>query len=167
LVLHVDESARTASLVRQYTNYGIVTSSQGNLQLLPNGNAFIGWGAEPNYTEFDAAGAIVFDARFLSDNQSYRAYRLPWTGRPTDAPAIAAERAASQVTVYASWNGATEVRRWQVLVGPDPEPLTAAGSAPRRGFETAVVVKLGAGYVAAQALDAAGTVLGTSRALKI
>ena len=83
------------------------------------------------------------------------------------APAIAAERAASQVTVYASWNGATEVRRWQVLAGPDPEPLTAAGSAPRRGFETAVVGKLGAGYVAAQALDAAGTVLGTSRALKI
>jgi Arylsulfotransferase (ASST) len=167
MVLHLDESAHTASLVRQYTNYGILTSSQGNLQLLPNGNAFIGWGAEPNYTEFDATGAIVFDARFLGDNQSYRAYRLPWTGRPTEAPAIAAERAASQVTVYASWNGATEVRRWQVLAGPDPQALTAAGSAPRRGFETAVVAKLGAGYVAAQALDAAGTVLGTSRALKI
>jgi arylsulfotransferase ASST len=167
LLLHVDESARTASLVREYTNYGLTATSQGNVQLLPNGNVFIGWGALPNYTEFDAAGAIVLDARFLSANQSYRAYKQPWSGRPSEAPAIAAERGASQVTVYASWNGATEVARWQVLAGPDPQPLTAAGSAPRRGFETAMAVKLGAGYVAAQALDATGTVLGTSRALKI
>jgi hypothetical protein len=110
LLLHVDESARTASLVRQYTNYGIITTSQGNVQLLPNNNVFIGWGAEPNYTEFDAAGAIVFDARSLSDNQSYRAYRLPWTGRPTEAPSIAADRTASQVTVYVSWNVS---QRWR------------------------------------------------------
>jgi hypothetical protein len=58
------------------------------------------------------------------------------------------------------------VARWQVLAGPDPQLLTVAGSAPGRGFETAVVVKLGAGYVAAQALDRAGAVLGTSRAIK-
>ncbi len=167
LLLQVDESARTASLVREYTNYGLATTSQGNMQVLPNGNVFIGWGALPNYSEFDAAGAIVFDAKFLSQNQSYRAYRQPWQGRPTEAPAIAAERSASQVTVYASWNGATDVARWQVLAGTDPQLLTVAGSASRRGFETAVVVKVGAGYVAAQAVDGTGMVLGTSRAINV
>jgi hypothetical protein len=167
LLLQMDESARTASLVRQYTNYGLTTTSQGNMQVLPNGNVFIGWGALPNYTEFDAAGAIVFDARFLSENQSYRAYRQPWRGRPSDAPAIAADRAGSQVTVHASWNGATDVARWQLLSGSDPQLLRVAASAHRTGFETAVAMKLGPGHVAAQALDAAGTVLGTSRAIKV
>jgi hypothetical protein len=163
----MDESARTASLVRQYTNYGLTTTSQGNMQVLPNGNVFIGWGALPNYTEFDAAGAIVFDAKFLSENQSYRAFRQPWSGRPSDAPAIAAERAGSQVTVYASWNGATEVARWQVLSGSDPQLLRVAASAHRTGFETSVAMTLGSGYLAAQAVDAAGTLLGTSRAIKV
>jgi hypothetical protein len=167
LLLHVDEGTRAASLIRQYVNYGLITTSQGNMQVLPNGNVFIGWGALPNYTEFDAAGIIVFDARFLSQNQSYRAYRQPWRGQPSEAPAVAAERAGSQVTVYASWNGATDVARWQALSGPDPQQLTVAGSAPRRGFETAVTLKLGAGYVAAQAVDATGTVLAASRAIKV
>ena len=167
LLLHVDEGTRAASLIRQYVNYGLITTSQGNVQVLPNGNVFIGWGALPNYTEFDAAGTIVFDARFLSQNQSYRAYRQPWRGQPSEAPAIAAERAGSQLTVYASWNGATDVARWQALSGPDPQQLTVAGSAPRHGFETAVTLKLGAGYVAAQAVDATGTVLAASRAIKV
>jgi hypothetical protein len=71
------------------------------------------------------------------------------------------------VTVYASWNGATEVARWQVLSGSDPQLLRVAASAHRTGFETSVAMTLGSGYLAAQAVDAAGTLLGTSRAIKV
>jgi hypothetical protein len=40
LLLQVDEGARTASLVREYTDNGLATTSQGNMQVLPNGNVF-------------------------------------------------------------------------------------------------------------------------------
>jgi len=43
-----------------------------------------------------------------------RAFRLPWSGQPTDDdPAIVAELGADdEVTIYASWNGATEIATW-------------------------------------------------------
>jgi hypothetical protein len=71
--------------------------------------------------------------------------------------------------VYASWNGATEVASWRVLAGSSPAALRPAASAPRSGFETAIAVAgapAGA-YVAVQALDAAGTVLASSRAVRV
>ena len=42
------------------------------------------------------------------------------------------------MTVWASWNGATEVARWEVLGGDSPDALVPLASAPRRGFETAL-----------------------------
>ena len=68
------------------------------------------------------------------------------------------------MTVYASWNGATEVARWEVLAGASASSLAPAGSAARSGFETRIGTSGGA-FVAVRALDAAGNVLGTSRAI--
>jgi hypothetical protein len=70
------------------------------------------------------------------------------------------------VTVYVSWNGATEVDTWQVLAGPDPDRLEPVGSAPWRGFETTIVVDTTEPYVAVRARSASGQVLGTSREVK-
>jgi hypothetical protein len=70
------------------------------------------------------------------------------------------------VTVYASWNGATEVASWRVLSGGDLDKLEPAGSAPRRGFETAVTVYTHQPYVAVEAIDSKGRVLGTSEAVE-
>ncbi len=182
--VRLDQAAKTASLVREAAHPGkaLVAGSQGNLQALPNGDWMVGWGEVPYFSEFSPAGALLFDAHLPSTYESYRAYRLPWSGQPSDSPALAVVRsgggakggssgsgagtgAASGATVYASWNGATQLTSWRVVAGPSPSSLAPVASAARSGFETAVAVpKLAPGaYVAVQALDATGAVIGASR----
>jgi hypothetical protein len=65
--------------------------------------------------------------------------------------------------VYASWNGATELAAWQVLVGDSAASLQVVGTAPRRGFETQIRLPRLAPSVQVRALDASGAVLAQSR----
>jgi hypothetical protein len=166
LVLQLDEGSMTATLKKAYSHGSngseVLASSQGNMQVLPNGDVMIGWGSEPYFTEFDAGGKIAMDWKFAGSFQSYRAFRMPWSGSPADKPAIAAANASGGLTVYASWNGATEVAKWQVLGGADAGVQQPMTSAARNGFETAIKVSGQPAYVSAQALDKSGAVLGTS-----
>jgi Arylsulfotransferase (ASST) len=172
VIVSVDQNTKTDTLVGQYKHpTPLSAASQGNVQSLENGDMFIGWGSEPYFSEYAATGALVFDARMPPRTQSYRGYRFQWTGAPTGAPAVAAAAGAGgAVTVYASWNGATGIASWNVLAGPAPTQLGVVASAPRSGFETAIATPPNPGgapaYVLVQALDAAGNVLGTSRAIK-
>jgi hypothetical protein len=171
IALRLDPQHRTATLVREQAHPGkaLIGGSQGNVQALSGGAWMVGWGESPNLSEFAADGRLVFDAHLPASYESYRVYRLPWSGRPADAPSLAVVRAGahSRATVYASWNGATEVASWRVLTGPSPARLTPVASAPRRGFETAIAVgSLPGGYVEVQALDVAGAVIGASGARK-
>jgi len=127
---------------------------------------FIGWGAEPYFSEYTSGGTLVFDAHLPKGAESYRGYRFQWTGYPTGTPAIAAAGAGGTTTVYASWNGATQIAGWQVLAGPSPSKLTVAASAPKSGFETSIATPGAPAYVAVQALGIEGAVLGTSHAIK-
>jgi len=68
--------------------------------------------------------------------------------------------------VWASWNGATDVARWEMLAGASPSSLSSVTSAPADGFETAIQVDGTPAYVAVRALDSAGAVLGTSGTTK-
>src|SRR6185436_7561037 len=129
-------------------------------RLQSNGNLLVGWGAIPSITEFTRHGKIVFDAHFAkADDGTYRAIRGRWEGRPATAP----QAAADGTTVWASWNGATEVARWRVLGGDSAAALKPLATARKRGFETAIELDDGAAFVAVEALDAAGKLLGTSR----
>lgn len=167
MVLDLDTDEMTATLLREYIHpTEIVSVSQGNMQTLPNGNVFIGWGSAPVFSEFDSNGLLRFNGRFPINVISYRAYRFPWIGLPNDAPALVIEPgAADSVTIYVSWNGATEVDTWQVLAGADPDRLAPVGAAPREGFETAVVVQASEPFLAVMARDAAGHVLGISEVM--
>ncbi len=168
IVLEVDEEAMTAELAREYYHPDeMVARALGNMQALPNGNVFIGWGSEPNFSEYGRDGEMLFDAVFPGEVESYRSFRFPWSGQPDEDPAVAAERGSDdEVTLYASWNGATEVAEWRALAGPSPEDLKPVGSAPRDGFETAVTASTAEPYVAVQARDGSGMVLGASEAVK-
>jgi hypothetical protein len=126
----------------------------------------VGWGAKPYLSEYSQDHHLLFEARFPRGDESYRAYRFDWTGRPATQPAVAGRLRGGQLTAYASWNGATEVASWRVLAGSSPDALTVAASAPRSGFETAVPVPGPGPYVAVQALDGAGQVLGMSSTMK-
>lgn len=158
---------KTATLVRQYTHSPALSSaSQANFQTLPNGGAFIGWEV-PYFTEYSPTGQVLFDAHLHGSNESYRAYRFQWTGNPTEAPAITASMSTKgPVTLYASWNGATRVASWRVLAGPSPQQLAPLTTAARDGFETAIGTPGPEPYVAVQALDSAGNVIGTSHTIK-
>jgi outer membrane protein assembly factor BamB len=167
--IQTDTGGMSATLTREYTHPdGVLAATQGNAQTLPNGNLFVGWGSEPVFSEFAEDGRLLFSARFPTDAESYRAFRHPWTGRPDALPALAAAPAPDGgVTLYASWNGATEVETWEVLAGPALDSLEPAGSVPRTGFETAIAVSTGAALVGVRALNGAGDILGTSRAVNI
>ena len=165
LVLAVDESAKTVRLVRQYVHPGGISApNQGSTRVQPNGNVFVGWGAAPVFSEFSAGGRLLFDGQLTRGKGNYRAIRERWTGTPATRPAVAARRTrAGRMLVYASWNGATEVARWQVLAGR-PSRLRGVASKARDGFETEITARSRASHVAVRALDARGRVLGTSRA---
>jgi WD40 repeat protein len=167
-VVEIDAGDMSATLVGEYTHPNeILAATQGNVQVLPNGNVFVGWGSEPILSEFRWDGNLLFDASFPSQVESYRAFRFPWNGKPQDFPAVFAEAGPEDmVTLYVSWNGATEVDTWQVLVGDGSDGLKPAGSAPRKGFETAVTLHTEEPYVAVSAKDSSGRILGTSEAIK-
>ena len=67
----------------------------------------------------------------------------------------------------ASWNGATDVASWRVLAGPDPGSLTAQATMPASGFESTLTFPGAYPYVAVQALDSSGRVLGTSSTVQV
>jgi hypothetical protein len=168
IVVSIDPQANTETLVSYYEHsQPLSAGSQGDVQALQDGNLFIGWGAEPYVTEYTSSGTVLYNARLPAKTESYRAFRFQWTGTPSGAPAILASAGSTgTTTVYASWNGATEVASWRVLTGTSPSTLTASTSAPKSGFETQISVPGVAAYVAVQALDAEGNLLGTSPVVK-
>jgi hypothetical protein len=151
LVLRLDEERMRATLVRSFVHDPpLVAVDQGNLQLLPNGNYLVGWGHMPYFTEFGPRGRKLFDGRFgRVGADSYRAYRFAWIGRPRSRPSIVLDGDA----VYASWNGATEVTRWQLLAGRKRNELEPLRSLRRRSFETEIPLPRDVEYVAVRALD--------------
>ena len=166
----LDPSTGTATLVRSYSHpTPLVSPSQGNLQALANGDWMVGWGQAGYFSEVEASGRLLFDARLPSGWETYRTYVLPWSAQPAQAPSLALRAGPHGGTLaYASWNGATGVAAWRVLGGGSPGALAPLLSAPRAGFETSIALPAAAGvrYLAVQALDSQGGVLDSSRALK-
>lgn len=168
ILVSLDSTAKKASLVRQYTHPArLLAANQGSVQILPDGRVFVGWGAQPYFSEFTQDGRLVLDGRFPANDQSYRAYSYNWTGQPTDTPALViGPNGAGGSTVYASWNGATELFRWQVTAGKSPNALKPVATALHTGFETAISVNTAGPYFGVTALDRSGKVLGRSSPVK-
>jgi len=166
--LTLDTNTMSVSLDRSYTHTpSLLASSQGDYQTLPDGNAFVGWGAEPDFSEYTPSGQQIFSASFSAPVTSYRAFRHPWTAQPTTRPSISVSTAsAGRLAIYASWNGATNVADWQLIAGPAPEDLAPQGSpTPSTGFETTIATATPRRYLAVRALDSTGRVLATSAAV--
>ncbi len=168
LTLRLDTTHMTATLVQQDEHRPkLLAEYEGSVQLQPNGDRLVGWGEQPFITEFNARGQVVFDAHFVGLNSTYRAYRFAWSATPANPVGVAAGTTRGRTVVEASWNGATDVARWRVLGGSAPTSLVALASTPRQAFETVIRLPRAEAYVATQALDAQGRVLGTSKAIKV
>jgi hypothetical protein len=147
----------------------VFAQTQGDLQLLPNGDWWLGWGDVGAMSEVSPTGTLLFDAVLPHRAMSYRTLRFPWTAVAPGRPALAARRPFSTgpVALYASWNGATEVARWRVLEGASAGALTSAGSVARSGFETELHAPAATRVVAVVALDGHGRSLGRSAVVQI
>jgi hypothetical protein len=168
LTLDLKSRPMRATLLRRYTHTPpLSTGSQGNTQLLPNHDVFVGWGADPEFSEYTPSGRQILDGSFVLGVSTYRAYRFPWTGQPLTHPSVAATSSSGAVTVYASWNGATQVAHWRVLAGATATTLTPRTTATRTGFETRIGVEGHPGYVSVQARSASGQVLSTSSTVTV
>jgi Arylsulfotransferase (ASST) len=166
LALKLDQATHTATLAAAYGSRKAYESAyMGDTQPLPNGNVFIGWGSEPYFSEYSRSGKLLFEGELPGPDLSYRATVEPWVGLPLTSPAGAAADAGASTTVYASWNGATEVSAWRVLgAGAGGQMKVLMASHPKTGFETSMTVPSGSADFEVQALDSAGHVLGTSAA---
>ncbi len=163
LKLFLDTTHRRAWKVSQYMiSPPQQTYVEGSYQQLPDMHTFLGWGSAPYFSEYTATGQQIFTGRFVDQNESYRTYRFPWSGTPKQPPAVAASTRGSHTAVYVSWNGATDVASWRVLAGSSPSALAPVVSAAKRGFETEITTSSAEQYVAVQALDSHGQVLGQS-----
>jgi hypothetical protein len=163
----IDTRTMTATLITEYDHTPSLESiAEGGVQLLSDGNAFVGWGAVGVFSEYNASGRQIFDARFNAPIPTYRAYRFRWTGQPRTKPALAVSRTANGTTrLYASWNGATEVSSWRVLAGARRGALKPIARARRRGFETMIKVHGAGQYFAVQAVNVHGRVLARSKVI--
>ncbi|KUI61744.1 hypothetical protein VP1G_08906 [Cytospora mali] len=185
-VVTLDVENRTAALRAAYNHpHHIRPESQGNMQHLDNGNYLVGWGSSGAFTEFAADGEVLCDARFgaeaffeFSPVSSYRVFRGAWTGRPTYPPSVAIVGGK----VFVSWNGATEVDRWQVekidgVEGPGSGAGSEGGASVvevvaqqfRDGFETEIRLPKGTvgSMIRVVALDEGGEELGASDFLEV
>jgi hypothetical protein len=167
ITVRLDSSGKTATLVSENQHSpALAAAFEGNVQALSNGDQFVGWGQQPYFSEYNAKGQMMFDARFVDSNSSYRAYRFPWVGTPTGAPSVVATSQGTTANVYVSWNGATRVASWRVLAGSAANALQAVVTTGRQGFETQIPIATQP-YVAVQALDAAGRTLATSSVVHV
>ena len=162
MIIDIDETAKTATLKQEFTHDRHLGTAMGNLQTLPNGNILVGWGTDPAVTEFTPSGDPVYEAKL--GGISYRALRHEWTAHPATRPALAVQTAGSNVRIFASWNGATEVSHWRIRAGGSESDLRTVATIPRSGFETSERIA-SAKKIAVDALDASGSVLSTSRTI--
>jgi hypothetical protein len=160
-VLKLDVAAKTAHVLKRYIHPDRIASPyEGSLQLLPGGDALVGWGGVPKVTEFGPGNGVRFELQFVTGD-TYRAYRLAWHGDPGGAPAVAMRGHR----VFASWNGKLGVAYWRVLVGADANDLRPTAETTWGGLETGIELPQRPRAVAVEALDQTGRVLGRSPVL--
>jgi Arylsulfotransferase (ASST) len=178
LWIDVDQQNMTAKVRGQYWNPTPISSqSQGSVQLLDNGNVFVGYGFNAAWTEYKPDGEPVCEVHMGPEKHfdqghiiSYRAFKYPWVGKPTTKPDwVVPDKKGS--TGYVSWNGATEVKTW-ILQGSnadEPEKQTESvaflAAIPKTGFETTISIPERNTYTQLRVvgLDKSGNRLGASK----
>ncbi|EEB86899.1 hypothetical protein MPER_15986, partial [Moniliophthora perniciosa FA553] len=72
-----------------------------------------------------------------------RALRYNWTGRPTTNPSIELIHGKSSLlSIFASWNGATDIQRWELFGASDAEGTNAVSlyNRTKTGYETTITI---------------------------
>ena len=165
LVIKLNLTNHTGSFVAQYVRAKNFNAYfLGNAQLLPNGNVSLGWGSTPFFSEDSSKGKVLLDAFWPVPDVNYRTYVENWVGIPFFPPSGAVRNNAGKATVYASWDGDTQVVGWRVLAGTSAQSLKTVATKAKSGFETTIPLSSTYKAYKVQALGPKGKVLGTSNA---
>lgn len=177
----LDLEVMTAQVVAEFVNpRKIISTSQGSVQVLENGNVLVGYGYNAAWTEFTSEGDVLCDVHVGSQKtfgtgavQTYHVHKKPWTGLPKTKPLILFNTASGGGEVYMSWNGATEIANWvlQASANKDmnahPKSILDISMTPKSGFETKAKVDCKKWpFVRAVAVDSKGLKLGMSEVVE-
>ncbi len=164
LSIGISTSTHTATYTRVISHDPVLYSQfTGSEERLANGNVLVDWGNAARITEYTPSGSVALDMTLGA--YSYRAYKATWHGYPDVAPDAVVYRTGTP-RIYVSWNGATELRSWQLMGGSTPGDLRPIGTPVARAtFETQIPIPAGTRVVQVEGLDAGGNVLphGTTR----
>jgi Arylsulfotransferase (ASST) len=164
LVLKLNLTNHTGSFVAEYERAKNFNAYfLGNTQLLPNGNVSLGWGSTPFFSEDSSKGKVLLDAFWPVPDISYRMYVQKWVGIPYFPPSGAVRNNGGKATVYASWDGDTQVVGWRVLAGSSAQSLKNVATKAKSGFETTIPLSTTYKAYEVQALGPRNKVLGTSK----
>ncbi|OJI96885.1 hypothetical protein ASPVEDRAFT_78634 [Aspergillus versicolor CBS 583.65] len=171
MIVLIDHMNKTATQLQDYgpDKLSMISSSQGNMQVLSNGNIFMGWGNNAYLSEHDEEGNLLLWANIGKGNiMNYRAQKFRWVGNPTDIPALWTYSKGSYnstaTTFYASWNGATRIKYWRFYgTNNSTGNYTLLHRVRKDGFETSYTASEFYRYSYAEAVDSQGNVLGRSR----
>ncbi|CAJ2504482.1 Uu.00g118760.m01.CDS01 [Anthostomella pinea] len=186
LHLRLDNAAepKTVRILGEYLHpQGLQSQSQGSMQVLDEGNVFVGWGRNPSFTEHTKDGEAVLSVQFSpwrsaatrgDGLDNYRAFKMDWNATPYWPPDIAVETQGGNGSsiAYVSWNGATEVRYWALLASNSTLDLNGAANVvaklPRSGFETVIPLSpIEARYARAAVLDINHNIIGSTRVFDV
>jgi hypothetical protein len=170
VALQVDEHRRKVTLGQAYvSSHKLVAGAMGSIQILPSGRVMVGWGVASYTSKFAGTGALLSEFALPAGMYSYRGLWLSWEAIPHHRPKVSAKRDQKRATatLYASWNGATEVTGWQVEAGSRHDQLRPLGIAASHGFETVIPMPPSHRYAAVTALDRVGRRLKRSTIVKL
>ncbi|PPJ59533.1 hypothetical protein CBER1_08886 [Cercospora berteroae] len=175
-IVELDHVNNIATMVKEFgapePQGGLLSTSQGNLQLLPNGGAHIGWGEHAYFSEHLPDGEATMYAHVAeraSNVMIYRSNKYNWTAQPVTKPALwtYSRFAQDHMGLWVSWNGATEVKSWKFYTGDTANgPWTLSGNVWKTGFETEHHIQGFAPWAYAEAIDANGRVMEASTITK-
>jgi hypothetical protein len=154
------------------------------MQILPsNGTSdpriLLGFGYIGVWTEFSADGEVLYDNRFSAmsswgkgDVQSYRVLKAPWKGEPNWPPAVAFGEGKQRNSVFVSWRGATEIKKWKVQQANESACLEDLWedvfTTPKTGFGTQLDTEgCDMRFLRVVALHAGNEILGVSETLDL
>ncbi|KAF7291826.1 hypothetical protein HMN09_01242800 [Mycena chlorophos] len=168
--LQINEQAKTYELVEQFIPSPECGPSfaEGSVGVYGS-QVVVSYGSNPWITVHDATTAQVLYSAVIGPNNSslwqgaisnYRAYQTTtsqFVGKPKTSPSVAVVSG----TVYVSWNGATQVAKYELYTGKSTSTVTTSlRTVSKTGFETALSGTGSLGYVQVAALAADGSVLG-------
>jgi hypothetical protein len=154
LELSLNTVTKKATLVASYQHKPPLSPAfLGSMQVLKGGNALVSWGSLPFFSEYSRSGKKLLDVQWPGKDETYRAlFTDSWVGMPDYSPGARVKNGK----VYVSWNGATQVAKWQVLAGNSSKHLKLVATHARSGFETVIKLAKSYRFYEVQALDSDG-----------